>query len=183
MEFFDCVFNRRTARRFLQDPVSKEDLHKMVDAARYAPTGYNNQSIRYIVISSPEKVAEAFQFTGWLTGRPSEDEKPAAYIAVLQDTSISKNRCDPPCAVYAIQLAAHALGYGSCWHGRRDNPEFKEFLGVAEHIEPQVLVSIGKSAETAVVHDPSDDWRVRKQEDGTIHLGKYALDDVILSEM
>jgi len=183
MEFFDCVMGRRTCRRFKQDPVGIEDLRKMVDAARYAPTGYNNQPTRYVIISSPAKVAEAFKFTGWLTGRPGEDETPAAYIAVVRDNTVSKGPSAGACAAYAIQLAAHALGYSTCWHGAGGREGFKEFLGLAESLEPAILVSIGRAAEKVVVHDPSDDWKVRKDDDGTIHLGKLGRDKVVLAEM
>ena len=179
MEFFECVTGRRTCRRFRQDPISREELDTMIDAGRYAPTGFNKQPVRFAVINSPEKVAEAFEFTGWLTGKPPVEEKPAAYIVVMCDTDVSDSSTAAACVTYAVMLAAHALGYGSCWHGCR--AELKDFLGLADNINPKVLVSLGKYGEEHIVHDPSDDWKVKKAEDGTIHLGKLGREDVTLA--
>jgi nitroreductase len=153
----------------------------MIDAARYAPTGYNKQPVRYAIISSPEKVAEAFGLIGWLTGKPSDDEKPAAYIVVMCDTEVNDSDVAAAAATYAIQLAAHALGYGSCWHGA--SAKVRDFLGLGENINPKIIVSLGKYGEMHVVHDPSDDWQVKKAEDGVIHLGKLGREKVTLAVM
>ena len=118
MEFFDAMFGRRCTRRFKEDvAVTREDIDRMVDAGRYAPTGYNKQPIRFAVVTSKEKVDEMFAFTGWLTGQPEEGQRPAAYIVVCNDASVSTGTTAADCATYAVMLAAHALGYGSCWHG------------------------------------------------------------------
>ncbi len=181
MDFFECVLGRRTCRRFKQDALSREDLDRMVDAGRYAPTGYNKQPVRFAIINSPEKVAEAFEFTGWLTGKPSDGEKPAAYIVVMVDTNVNDSDIAAACATYGVMLAAHSLGYGSCWHGCNGSEKVKAFLGVGDNIKPKVLISLGKHAEEYVVHDPSDDWKVRKADDGKIHLGKFGRGDVTLA--
>ena len=181
MEFFECVLGRRSCRRFRQDAVGRADLDRMIDAGRYAPTGYNKQAIRFAVISSPEKVREAFAFTGWLTGKPPEGQRPMAYIAVLSDTTIAADSTGAHCATYAIMLAAHALGYGSCWHGCEGSEKVAQFLGLPGHLKPYILISLGKPDETFQVHDPSIDWQVRKEPDGTVHLGKRGRDDVTVS--
>ena len=61
---------RRSCRRFKQDPVPREHLNRMMDAARYVPTGYNKPGLRFAIVASPDKVAGMCQFAGWLTGKP-----------------------------------------------------------------------------------------------------------------
>lgn len=181
MEFFECILGRRSCRRFRQDPVSRADLDRMIDAGRYAPTGYNSQAIRFAIICSPQKVCEAFAYTGWLTGRPPEGQQPTAYIVVLSDTRIGADATGAHCATYAVMLAAHALGYGSCWHGCEGNDKVKEFLGLPEYIKPHIVISLGRPDETFQVHDPSSDWKVRKEADGTVHLGKRGREEVTVA--
>jgi nitroreductase len=181
MEFFECALGRRSCRRFKQDPISRADLDRMVDAGRYAPTGYNKQAIRFAVICSPQKVSEAFAFTGWLTGKPPEGQRPAAYIAVLSDTRIAADATGAHCATYAVMLAAHSLGYGSCWHGCEGSEKVAAFLGLPEHIKPYILISLGRPDETFVVDDPSDEWQVRKDSEGVVHLGKRGRKDVTVA--
>ena len=43
MDFFDAVRRRRSIRRFRPDPVPEEDLLRMLDAARLAPSPENSQ--------------------------------------------------------------------------------------------------------------------------------------------
>ena len=174
MDAMTCLFQRRSCRRFKQDPIPRADLERMIDAGRYAPTGYNRQSIRFAIIDSPAKVAQAFEFTGWLTGAPPQGQRPAAYIVVLCDGQVGVDRTGAATASYAVMLAAWAMGYGSCWHGREGNEKFKAFLGLPDHHEPQVLISLGRPDEPFEVHDGSEDWKVRKADDGTVHLGKFS---------
>ena len=49
---------RRSMRLFSDKPVSKEQLLKIIEAGRYAPTGSNRQDVNYIVLSSQQKVSE-----------------------------------------------------------------------------------------------------------------------------
>ncbi len=48
---------RRSIRHFRKDAVKREDIEKLLNAARFAPTGGNAQNIRYIVVPS-EKMDE-----------------------------------------------------------------------------------------------------------------------------
>jgi nitroreductase len=182
MDFFDCVLGRRTCRRFRQDPVPESDLERIVDAGRYAPSGFNKQPQRFAIISSPGKVAEAFQYTGWLTGAPGEGERPAAYVAVLNDNDVLGGEPATHCATYAVMLAAWALGYGSCWHGVSRKAEMSAFLGLAANIEPRVLVSLGVPAEEFELSDPGP-WQVKKLADGLVTLGKLARDEAIVARL
>ena len=49
---------RRSFRLFKDQPVSKDQLEKIIDAGRYAPTGSNRQDVNYIVLSDFQKIAE-----------------------------------------------------------------------------------------------------------------------------
>lgn len=41
---------RRSIRQFKNNPLSKEDISKIIEAGRYSPTGGNMQNVQYIVI-------------------------------------------------------------------------------------------------------------------------------------
>lgn len=182
MELFECLMERRSCRRFKQDAISREDIDKMIDAGRYAPTGANRQPVRFAVITSPEKAAEMFEHTGWLTGTPVEGERPTAYIIIMCDTTAGGGaEASAACAATTVMLAAHALGYGSCWCGCHGKEEVVSLLGLPENIEPRITISLGRYAEEFVVHDPSPELKVAMQDDGKIHLGKLGREDVTLT--
>lgn len=48
--------SRRSCRVFSDKEVSKEDLEKLVDTARYAPTGHNAQNFQFIVIQNRQLI-------------------------------------------------------------------------------------------------------------------------------
>lgn len=47
---------RRSVRRFLPDPVTEEQIERLVEAARWAPSASNRQAWRLIVVSSPPRI-------------------------------------------------------------------------------------------------------------------------------
>ena len=50
----DLVKKRRSIRRFRPDPVPDADIEKIVDAACWAPSGFNMQPWEFVVIKKPE---------------------------------------------------------------------------------------------------------------------------------
>ena len=48
------IRERRSTRLFSDKPVSREQLIKIIDAGRYAPTGTNRQNVNYIILSNQE---------------------------------------------------------------------------------------------------------------------------------
>jgi len=47
---------RRSVRRFTDEPVSKEMILKILDIARYAPSGSNGQPVSWLVVHDPKQV-------------------------------------------------------------------------------------------------------------------------------
>ena len=49
---------RRSVRLFTKEPVAREQLEKILDAGRYAPTACNLQGVNYIALPSREKMGQ-----------------------------------------------------------------------------------------------------------------------------
>lgn len=54
MELIDVIHQRRSIRKFKDDPVSDELINELLDAARLAPSGSNMQPWRFVVVTSEE---------------------------------------------------------------------------------------------------------------------------------
>jgi nitroreductase len=52
--FLGIIKSRRSIRRFKSDPVKKEHLNFIFEAARWAPSAGNRQSWRFIVVKESE---------------------------------------------------------------------------------------------------------------------------------
>ena len=50
--------SRRSVRFFKDKPVEKETLERLIEMARYAPTGSNSQLVQYTVFTDKEKIHE-----------------------------------------------------------------------------------------------------------------------------
>ena len=63
-EILELLFReRRSVRIYTRDPVPEEVLNKILDAGRYAPTGTNSQNVHYLVLTSPDRIAELQEMT------------------------------------------------------------------------------------------------------------------------
>ena len=145
MDTLVAISARRSIRRYKPERVMDDDLKKILEAGRQAPSAGNRQPWHFIVVRDPEtkrKVAEACSNQTWMAladvivagvGLPEVSEK---WYAV--DTAI---------ALQNMILAATSLGYGTCWIGAFDEAKVKEILGVPENARVIALTPIGVPAE------------------------------------
>ena len=62
MSVFEAIMNRKSVRAYRNDPIPKEVLTRVLEAARWAPSGSNLQPWKFIVVRDKnlrEKLAEA----------------------------------------------------------------------------------------------------------------------------
>ena len=111
MEFFDVVNKRASVREYLDKPIAKTDIEKIIDAGRLAATARNDQPWRFVVVTGKDKLQELGQL---VSPNGAFIKGAAAGIIVLsQDTKYYLEDCSA--ATQNILLAAAALGIGSCW--------------------------------------------------------------------
>ena len=73
-DILDIITTRKSIRRYKPDPIPDEMIDKILEAARWAPTGENYQPWRFIVIRDPEikkkigdlaKLGSGSRMTAW----------------------------------------------------------------------------------------------------------------------
>ena len=80
MEALEAILKRRSVRSYTGDPIPREDLEKIVDAARLAPSGYNRQPWEFIVVTDHSVIDKLKVAARWM-------ENAGAIIAVVMETS------------------------------------------------------------------------------------------------
>jgi nitroreductase len=55
VEFYDVIRSRRSCRVFKPDPIPREAIERIVEAATWAPSGKNRQNYRIFVVSGDKK--------------------------------------------------------------------------------------------------------------------------------
>ena len=58
MNILEIIKTRRSTRNFKEKGLEKEKLDQIIEAARYAPSGGNNQSSHFIVIQNKQFLDE-----------------------------------------------------------------------------------------------------------------------------
>src|SRR5215211_832485 len=58
--FLDLVRSRRSTRHFRPDPVPPELLDELLEAARWAPSGFNLQPTHFVVVTDPAVKAKLY---------------------------------------------------------------------------------------------------------------------------
>ena len=135
MTVYEAALNRRTIRRFKQDPIPLEILRKLVNAGRLAPSSANLQPIEYIIIEEVGLVVSVFGTLKWAgyispAGNPPPGERPVAYSVVRANKTKSSGSCerDAAAAIGNMLLVALEEGIGSCWLGSIDINELTDIL-------------------------------------------------------
>lgn len=114
MDAIKAMLTRKSVRKFTDAPVLEEDLRKILDCGRMAPSGVNRQAWRFIVVteqSVKEKVAAVCDYGHFI------DQAPVVIAVASCDAKTACPNEDTAAATENMLLAAHALGYGGCWIG------------------------------------------------------------------
>ncbi len=150
-EGLELLMTRRSIRSYTDEPVSNEDLEKILRAAMAAPSAGNQQPWHFVVVQdreTMEKIMSVHPYSSMLSEAP-------VCIAVVADTSLEKHRGywpqDCAAATQNILLAARALGLGTCWlgvHPRKERVDgLARILGLPEDAICLSLVALGHAAE------------------------------------
>jgi len=157
MDVFEAIKGRRSIREFKPESVKDEDLRKILDAGRLAPSAGNCQPSELVVVKEPSlkrRLASAALEQTFIA------ESPVVIVvcANLPRTSRRYGRrgqelyCiqDTAAATQNILLAAYSLGYGTCWVGAFDEGAIADVIRVPSEVRPVAIIPLGRPAE-----DPS----------------------------
>ena len=149
MQVCEAIRNRRNIRKFTDQAIPKQDLDKILEAARWAPCGGNLQRWRFVVVTSPSMKELIKKFAPGVFGMP------AAFVVVCIETVQSTHHRDEAtyladCSMAAenIMLQAHALGIGTCVALSYGKLAVREILNIPEGVEPQLMMTLGYPAES-----------------------------------
>ncbi len=154
MNALETILTRRSTRNYRPDPVEQEKLDQILDCARQAPSGGNNQTNHLLVIRNKEVMDELAAMAEKAFSKMEPDEntyaslrraieasKKGGYvfhynapvlIAVANRKDYSNNIADCACAIENMMVAANALDLGSCWINQlkwlNEEPEVVAYL-------------------------------------------------------
>ena len=149
-DILELIKTRRNIKFFLPKYVSWDNITKVIDAGRYAPSCGNIQNWKFVVVTEAagkQKLAElAYEqydiaTAGALIVVCAETEKAERYYGLRGERLYSVQNC--AAAIQNMLLEAHSLGLGSSWIGAFDEDNLKLELSIPEEVRPQAIIAIG----------------------------------------
>jgi len=153
VELWEAIKGRRSVRSFVNKPVERALLERLIEAAVWAPTGGNAQTWIFIVVNEKSRIEKIRAISPGLLGEPT------ALIVVCQDKDLAYKKggelgrdtlsvMDAAIASQNIALQASAEGLGSCLVLSFHKKGIQGLINLPEHIVPELLITLGYPAES-----------------------------------
>jgi nitroreductase len=148
VETWDAIRARRNVRAYRPDPVTAEDLDRITEAGRRAPSASNRQHWDFVVVTDKDKLqalSKVWRGAGHIAGAA------AAIALVVPQTDDERTRLidyyDLGQATYAIAVAAADLGIGTGHASVGDQEQARKILSVPEDHDVAFLIGVGYPAD------------------------------------
>ena len=154
MNVFEAIESRRSIRAYTSGKVSDEDVERLIDAARWAPSAGNIQPWEFVIVRDTkikQRLSAAALDQTFIEEAPvvivvcaDEDRSGWGYgsrgvnLYCLQDTAA---------AIQNMLLAACALELGACWIGAFHEEEVERILKTPRGVRAIAIVPLGHPAE------------------------------------
>ena len=172
--FHDLLINRRSIRKYTDEPVNPDDVRLILEAGLMAPSSKSGRSWQFVVVEDKEMLERLGNC------KPSYATSIAnAPIAVVVVADMTKSEAwieDASVAAAFMLLQATDLGLGACWVEVRDryradgepSEEYvREALGIPEDFCVLAVVSIGhKNEERRPIDTAKLQWE-------KVHIGTW----------
>jgi nitroreductase len=171
MELFEAIHKRRAVRFYRPDPVSRESILKILEAANWAPSALNRQQWEFLVVTGKKilEMGESYRSTldeylsHWDTSPMRDfiarDEfirfartyggAPVVIVVLTPFDEIPNfhkaNIESASAAMENLLLAATALGLGTCWMTGplRDESGLRRILAIPDEKEIVAVTPLG----------------------------------------
>jgi nitroreductase len=180
MELQDAIARRRSVRKFTDYYVTDDEIKKMLNAARLAPSWANTQVWSFVVIRDRElirEITETYSKTNPARGCSASASALIACCAKKNESGYKGNdpkttfrewfMFDLGLAVQNISLTAQELGLGTVIVGSIDHDACRKLLILPEELEVVVVLPVGKP------QDPDKKGPSKKELKDLVYLDKF----------
>ncbi len=149
MPVYQFIKTRRSIRSFINRPIENAKIKIILDAARWAPSGLNNQPWRFVIVkdkTTKERISDFTKYSYIM-------KKSSCLILVFLDKKNSYHIVKDAQAIGAciqnMLLCALELGISSCWLGEILNKKNKvnAELNINSQYDLMAAIALGYSKE------------------------------------
>jgi nitroreductase len=147
MKLFESLFNRRSIRNYTSEKIHNAELEKIIEAGMYAPSAVNKQPWHFVIFRDKSTINAIIEV------HPNSKmlNQASAGILICFDKKLEHDNgygpIDCSAATQNMLLAAHELGFGTCWIGiyprEKRVSTLHNLFNLPEHVIPFAVVSVG----------------------------------------
>jgi nitroreductase len=149
----DAIFlNRWSPRAFSSEPVDDETLMRAFEAARWAPSSYNEQPWRFIIARTPEDREKFYDFL--TPGNQAWNKNVPVLVVVISKKTFTHdgltnltNQFDAGCAWGYLALGAYQNGLITHGMVGFDHGKVRTVLEVPDDYDILAMIAIGKRGD------------------------------------
>jgi nitroreductase len=144
VDVFEAIQERRSIRSYIDKPIERGKMEKILEAARLAPSARNTEPWHFIAVTDAEKRKALSKglYAKFVAQAP-------LVIVACGDKKASGEwyAVDVSLAVENMVLTAISEGLGTCCVGSFNEREVKELLKIPNNYEAIVMLTIGYAGE------------------------------------
>jgi nitroreductase len=156
----ELIAGRWSPRAYSNQPITREQLHSVLEAARWAPSAYNAQPWRFLTFDRNHDAASFDRAFATLVPFNQAWNAPApVLIAVVASTLNAKGEpngtalYDTGAAAMALVLQAHALGLAAHQMAGFDAQALVDAFGIPPEFKVISIISLAHYGDTATLDD------------------------------
>jgi nitroreductase len=171
METWDAITSRRNVREFADRPLSDDELDRILEAGRRAPSSRNWQPWDFVVVTDRQELSELAQV--WRGGGHIAQSAATVVVVlpVLDDAAQRERACfDAGQAAMQMMIAAADRGIGSGHSAVGDQDRAREILGFPQDHHAYIMIDFGHPADRPLtpIRRPN-----RRLFDEVVHRGRW----------
>jgi nitroreductase len=171
METWDAITARRNVRRFEDRPLTGDELDRILEAGRRAPSSRNWQPWDFVVVTDRDQLTALSKV--WRGGGHVAESAAAVALVlpIVEDEQRQKTAYfDLGQATMAMQIAAADLGIGAGHSAVGDQDEARRVLGLPDDRFAAYLIDLGRPADRPLRPIRRPD---RRPFDEVVHRGRW----------
>jgi len=158
--FLELVQSRQSDRAYLDTPVEREKIERILEAVHLAPSACNAQPWKFIVVTDPEKRTQVAEATSnkVLSMNHFSRHAPVQVVVLEESANFTSNlggwiskkhypHIDLGIAAAHISLAAADEGLGSCIIGWCDEKKVQKTLDIPKNKRVMLIILLGYSTQ------------------------------------
>ncbi|NIS09923.1 MAG: hypothetical protein GWO07_14500 [Candidatus Dadabacteria bacterium] len=139
MDVYECVSTLSSVRSFIDKPVPEDDVMKVMESGRLAPSAHNDQPWEFILIKDKKVLEQMEEYC--ISGRFIS--RAGFAVVILTDKSSKWFQIDTTRAAQNMALTAWSLDLGTCWIGRLDTDGITSLLDIPDRWQVLTVLPFG----------------------------------------